>query len=321
MKKAYIIIMILIVVFSISGYLGYNKYKEFTQTRPIEFKQIVVNNETINYTKYEITHSFSNGKIKQQHNKSADQEVQRLTVKDNKLNIQSDSEVEITIKGGTSTIFEGSALDLEKFRFEKPDEYLVTVRQTYQDKYGTGFVGYIVFLDVQSDPKVTISNEKPKQGELVKIEVTGTYKDTNVSVKGEFLPSHTFYNDKGNIEVYIPITYYKPAEPYNMSISVGEKEIPFTLDVQKADFTQLHFTVDESVSNSTVNSAAANTEYRNKIHPLYKTMDSNKYWNGKFIKPIQEKRISSTFGQERYVNNAKTPQRHSGIDYAAPDYW
>ncbi|MEG1049959.1 MAG: M23 family metallopeptidase, partial [Oscillospiraceae bacterium] len=89
-------------------------------------------------------------------------------------------------------------------------------------------------------------------------------------------------------------------------------------EVKSAQFTELHFNVEEEVTSSTVNSAAANQEYREKIHPLYHTRSEEKYWSGAFIKPVQETRITSTFGQKRFVNNSKNPERHSGIDYAAP---
>ncbi len=321
MKKAFKIgiILLLLLVLSLAGYIG---YQEYIETRPIEIADIIVNSNRINHKSYHIIHHFFNGKITNQRNYVDTKEImQTLIVKDNKINIESRAEVDIKIKALSTeeVVFNGTGSQLQEFIFDKQDTYLIEASQKYQDQYGDGRVDYIFSADVQKSPQINISNEKPKQGELVKVEVTGVFKDTSVSVEGEFIPSNSLYNDKGNIEIYIPITYYKNAQPYDMQIKIDDEVTPFTLDVQKEQFTQLHFTVSESVTNSTVNSDSANIEYRNKIHPLYKTRDENKYWEGKFIKPVEEKRISSTFGQERYVNNAKTPTRHAGIDYAAPE--
>lgn len=321
MKKVYIIIIVLIAVLSVSGYISYNKNQEFMNTRPISIDEIQINNQKISYMEYNITHEFSKGKFKKQRNFVNQKEImQTINIKDTKLNINSNSDfnVRITSTSNNEVIFEGNNNKLNDFAFSKKDSYLINVIQNYKDDYGKGKVKYIFKVSVDETPTIHISNEKPKQGELVKVDVNGIFDDTNVKIEGEFIPSNSFYNN-GKKEIYVPITYYKDAIPYKMKVLVNDVAIPFTLDVQKEQFSQVHFTVDQTVTNNTVNNANANIEYRNKIHPLYKTRDENKYFEGKFIKPVEEKRISSTFGQERYVNNAKTPSRHSGIDYAAPE--
>ena len=75
------------------------------------------------------------------------------------------------------------------------------------------------------------------------------------------------------------------------------------------------FDVPESVTSATVDSAAANEEFRRLVHPLYKTFDEQQYWSGLFVMPC-DGRITSEFGLKRYINNAKTPSRHAGIDIA-----
>ncbi|WMJ22358.1 M23 family metallopeptidase [Paludicola sp. MB14-C6] len=321
MKKAYkISVFVLIVAILITSIFGYQNYQKYTKTRPINVNGILVNKELVACKSYEVTHSFLNGVIQRKRNFIDSKEImQQITVKGNKLIIETDAEVTIKDTKFQKEIFKGTTEALKDFVFTKQGTYMVKAQRNYNDKYGKGIVHYEFLAEITESLEIHLSNEKPKQGELVKLEVLGTFPNSKVAVKGDFLPSHSFYNKDGIMELYIPITYYKPAQSYDMKLQVNDTIYPFTLDVQKEKFTQLHFTVSESVTNSTVNSDAANIEYKNKIHPLYKTMDSNKYWVNYFIKPIQETRISSAFGQERYVNNATTPTRHSGIDYAAPE--
>lgn len=321
MKKIYTISVIVLVIAILTfGVLGYRNFERYTQTRPINIEKITVNGMPISYRSYDITHSFLNGAIKKQRTYYDTKDIlQQIELKGNQLVVDQNVQLTISESDSNKQVFQGTSQELQQFVFSTQGDYLVHATQNYQDTYGVGVVDYEFAVIVKENPQIKISNEKPKQGELVKLDISGVFSNTKLSLEGEFLPSHSYYNPKGIMELYIPITYYKPAKEYEMKLQVGDTTIPFTLDVQKENFTQLHFTVDSSVADSTVNSADANIEYRNKIHPLYKTMDSNKYWEGAFIKPINEKRISSTFGQERYVNNSKTPTRHAGIDYAAPE--
>ncbi|MEG2192299.1 MAG: M23 family metallopeptidase [Oscillospiraceae bacterium] len=202
----------------------------------------------------------------------------------------------------------------------------VKVQLPKSEKYrGSGQLSYIGEIVFDPQVRVKYSNPTPVQGELVTVEIQNILQDCTVKVGSKtFMPSAVYYDIKNSKAIfYLPITYYQPAGDYPISVNVTNGgmnyESEITLSVQPYEFSTISFNVDEETSSSTVNSAAANKEYREKIHPLYHTKDENIYWHNKMIKPVAEKKVSSQFGQKRFINNSKTPQRHSGIDYAAPE--
>lgn len=182
---------------------------------------------------------------------------------------------------------------------------------------GHGEMVYNFFVDVNPQLKINFDKDNIKQGDLVRVEIENIFMDDMLEVKSDFKISN-IAREEQKAYFYIPINYFKAAQRYDLDIIINGESFLNRYEVKEADFTVIRFTMDESVSSSTVNSAAANQEYREKIHPLYLTRSEEKYWSGAFIKPVQETKISSTFGQKRYVNNETTATRHSGIDYAAP---
>lgn len=194
----------------------------------------------------------------------------------------------------------------------------IFVNMPYSDRISGEFT-YTFAIDVPY-PQVTFSNLDPVQGELVIGYVQGILPGDAITVDSPvFSSSGIYYTDNGSAMFYIPITYYQPTGDYNINVNINDELLSeTTLSVKKFDFSVISFDVDEETSAATVESRRANAEYRREIHPLYYTKDENLYWNGVMVKPVEETRISSEFGQIRYINGSKTPERHSGIDYAAP---
>lgn len=77
-----------------------------------------------------------------------------------------------------------------------------------------------------------------------------------------------------------------------------------------------YLTIDKNVASSTRNDAAYE-EYAKYFTPMRDASIDEKLWDGTFIQPV-EGRISTEFGEMRYVNGSLTSYRHSGIDIAAP---
>ena len=183
-----------------------------------------------------------------------------------------------------------------------------------------GSLTYRFALQTTGQPSVAVSDSRPVQGGLVSVEINGLFANDEISIDSPvFSPSGITRDRRAHsAQFYLPVTYYQPAKQYLISVKAGEKVFDFTLDVQRYDFSTISFTMDRQTSARTVESRRANNEYRQLIHPLYYTKEETVYWDGSMIKPVQETRISSEFGQIRYINNSTVPERHSGIDYAAP---
>ena len=249
-----------------------------------------------------------------------DHEYQKLQWDDANIPIKIafPSHIEVTDENNT-VIYSGVGTD--NITVKKNGIYHFNVKtdiSSIHDYRGYGNFEYNFDVEVKTVAKISFSQDKIYQGDLLRVTVDNIFADNSLSVKCAFTPS-AIVKKENSAFFYIPITYYKAEGSYPLSIMVDDVSYDVPIVVNPAKFSTVHFTVEESVSSSTVNSAAANKEYREKIHPLYKTRSDQQYWEGSFIKPVTEKRISSTFGQKRFINNSKTPERHSGIDYAAAE--
>ncbi len=245
-------------------------------------------------------------------------EIPVFEIKSNEFTMDIDGEYTLRIVFEDSEVFSGE--DISLYSFDKVGQYYISLTTQGEIEGSFTVYDYDFIVSLTEEPVLNISNTSPLQGELVKVDISGIFNDYAVEIDCHFSPSSHIFKDN-TVTFYIPITYYAQAQDYPLSFTLkqGEEVIhsfDTVLEVAKDEYETISFTVDESVENSTVNSAAANQEYRDTIHPLYYTKDENLYWEGNFIKPTQETRISSGFGQYRYINGVLS--RHSGIDYAAP---
>lgn len=174
---------------------------------------------------------------------------------------------------------------------------------------------YLFHVDVDPQPIISLSNLKPSQGGLVLIDIENVSKSTEIEVISNFKPS-AIYRTEHSAQLYLPMAYQSEAKNYDLQIVIGEDVFDYALDVQTYAFKESHFTVPVSVSSGTVGNQDAVKQYRDAIYPTYVSYVEEVYWEGPFVLPVEGARISSTFGEKRFVNNATNPTRHSGIDYA-----
>jgi hypothetical protein len=174
---------------------------------------------------------------------------------------------------------------------------------------------YLFHVDVDPQPIINLSDLKPTQGGLVLIDIENVSKTTEISVVSNFKPSAIFRTSH-SAHFYLPMAYQSEAKNYGLSIVIGDETYQYALDVQTYAFKESHFTVPVSISSGTVGNQDAVKQYRDAIYPTYVSYVEEVYWDGPFILPVEGARISSTFGEKRFVNNATNPTRHSGIDYA-----
>ncbi len=102
----------------------------------------------------------------------------------------------------------------------------------------------------------------------------------------------------------------------NLSDSIKSYEIyEIIVGVLNKDFPIQYLTVSEELDESTRNDEAYE-EYDKYVGAVRKTNTPVKMWDGVFLKPV-EGMITTEFGMRRFVNDAPTSYRHSGIDIAA----
>lgn len=129
--------------------------------------------------------------------------------------------------------------------------------------------------------------------------------------------SYPFYDgDDVKVAIY-PLSYTLTGRLCNFYIkdSTGNILAQTEVNIIDKDFPIQYLTVSSEIDSSTRNDEAY-AEYDKVIGPVRKTNTPEKFWEGTFLKPV-EGRITTEFGMRRFVNNAPTSYRHSGIDIAA----
>lgn len=170
-----------------------------------------------------------------------------------------------------------------------------------------------------SAPKASISSTSIDPGETLFITVSGVKDIKAVTVKNDFGFSVRLSADPSRENTYIgflPVSYFTAKGSYNITVSGGGlSTATFTVAVSGKQFETQYLTVDEGLANSTINNDEASKEYREVIWPQKEKFDSKRYFDGRFILPVQGG-INTQFGMVRYTNGVAGP-RHDGVDLDA----
>ncbi|MEG2144478.1 MAG: M23 family metallopeptidase, partial [Oscillospiraceae bacterium] len=126
-----------------------------------------------------------------------------------------------------------------------------------------------------------------------------------------------YKDENGLMLALIPIKYTHNPGSYYVSVSLDGVKTDLPVEVLKTDFPVVDIEVDDEVKEETIESKTANDEYMTKVQPLKAVNRDKVLWQGKFMPPLKEYRITSEFGEIRTVNGAPS-DRHGGLDMAAP---
>lgn len=174
---------------------------------------------------------------------------------------------------------------------------------------------YVFKVNVLFEPLISLPKLNVQQGDILYFEIKHVPLDSEISVQTSFSVSEIYQKDN-MISFYIPMWYAAKAQEYPLIIHLNDERFDYVIDLLNYEFKELHFTVASSTVSSTVGNPDAITQYREVIYPTYTSAESEVYWQDNFNLPVIDARISSYFGDKRYVNDASVPTRHVGIDYA-----
>lgn len=177
------------------------------------------------------------------------------------------------------------------------------------------YTKYQFTVNVNLEPIIQLPNLDSSQGQILYFQIDNVPRDSQISIVSDFSESNIYQKDN-TIIFYIPMWYAAEVKEYPLSIHLNNKVYDYIIDLNEYEFRELHFTVPTSTVTSTVGNPNAAPEYREIIYPTYESAIDEVYWEGNFIMPVFDARISSYFGDMRFVNDATVPTRHVGIDYA-----
>lgn len=226
----------------------------------------------------------------------------------NELDVRDTTAVTVTYPDSHTSTFMGS----QTLAFEDNGEVLIELDDS--DERGSRFHTEFKVL-VDTAPQVNFSSLSPTQGDVLIIEITNLRLDSTISITGDFIPSAVLQTGH-EARFYLPMEYRKAAKIYPITLTLNGKSTEVSLDLQPYDFHKDYFNIDPNLIKATSGNPEAVNQFKAVIYPLYETAAPLEYWQGNFILPVGDVRISSGFGDMRFINGSTNPTRHGGIDYA-----
>jgi len=194
-------------------------------------------------------------------------------------------------------------------------DYIFKVKSNHQkETHITKTVKYQIIFNRK--PVFELSHDAIKQGHFLTI--TGKYVtlDEIQSIDTLIIEEIDFYENGHEVVAYIPIHARTKPAVYDIKIETENKyEHLYSVKIIDQEFKTQYLYVTPSTMASTSN-AAAYAEYNNYFHPVRKISSEKKFYDENFIMPLKA-RITTEFGEGRYINDAATSYSHSGLDLAA----
>ncbi|MBF4693557.1 M23 family metallopeptidase [Fusibacter sp. Q10-2] len=174
-------------------------------------------------------------------------------------------------------------------------------------------------LTIQIDRPIKVSLEKDQieQGGYNTLLVQ--YASETDAFVAEQLPYDIqFFKDENNLKAILYADYRTQVGnyPFVIKASSDDRIFPLEFKVKSRKFHIQQLIIDETVAATTKNDTA-NAEFSQKYSPLRMQSSDADLTDGDYILPTKG-RLSTEYGETRYVNGSPTFYRHSGLDIAAP---
>ena len=169
-------------------------------------------------------------------------------------------------------------------------------------------------------PRIFTGRNTLQQGEVFAIRLENIPAD--IRPVADTVLGMSIFTPTGEGEWFaaVPIGNTRAPGTYSVSVTAGDVSWEKEVIVTAYNFTRQYLTLNvQNPAISAANSPEAFAEYRERIPPLFDTYDTEIYWSGTFLRPVEGGRISTPFGAIRITNNnTANPRHHWGIDIAVP---
>lgn len=247
----------------------------------------------------------------------------KLTIKftqqpdDLKINVYHNNEILKTIKS-----FDELNQCLSKDGDYKFEVEAIWNQNDNKDYYGSCILSNSFTVDMDASVKILSKNNYP--GDILITLVQNLNKDETVKLSTDVVnvKVQTYpYEDTDSQISFMPINIWTATGTYKLTAVYNEgteKERidTMTFAVSNKDFPVQYLKISDEVSNSTRNDKSYE-EFAEFVKSERSKSCNEKLWEGKFIMPL-EGRMTTDFGEIRYVNDEIDSSRHSGLDIAAP---
>lgn len=162
------------------------------------------------------------------------------------------------------------------------------------------------------------STKRLVQGDMLELTVYYAESLDELYIEQSLFEEFQWYEQDGIIRGYIPSNYNTKPGIYEIQYGNWLKGTHFTSEVEVVEHNYhiQHLTIDPKIEQQTRNEAAYQ-EFAKYFTPVREQSAQQRYYSEPFIFPAKG-RLTTEFGQTRYVNGSPTSSRHSGLDIAAP---
>ena len=209
-------------------------------------------------------------------------------------------------------------LEIPLFPFNGQHEYALTLgwegsHQPYRGTASTQFT-----LDMELPLVFEPPGPMAVQGEMLTFRARHVPEGAEVVLEQNLTGGNiTLYPLEDGYIAYFPTHYGNQPGEYHLTYGLaGEALSTSTLNLLPRDFHIQYLTISTAVEAATRNEEAAAMTAR-YFTPSRDHSAPERYYTQDFVIPVQG-RLTTEFGETRYVNNAPTSYRHSGLDIAAP---
>ncbi|MFA9379923.1 MAG: M23 family metallopeptidase [Acetanaerobacterium sp.] len=224
----------------------------------------------------------------------------------------------VTVTRDDTTVFSGTLEELLAFRMSGGGRYEYEITAVWSEAalsscYGNALYRFCVDYAPKAGFEISTTSSDP--GETIVIYATGL-ADEEITVTSPFNFEARFFDYDGMRVCLFPLSYHNDIGSYTLELSAEGAYAKYEITLNDKKFEIQNLTVDDDVTDNTIDNSGANAEFDRIIQPLKAVRDDTKYFEGEFIRPASGE-ITTEFGAIRTVNNSADSTRHSGIDIAA----
>ena len=185
--------------------------------------------------------------------------------------------------------------------------------QDYRGEYRASFP-----VKVELPPVFIAPGPMVVQGELAAFYALHMPEGVTPLLETDMAANVSFYPYEDGYVAYIPTHYGTSPGEYAFTYGLPGQDLAETqVRVVTREFHIQYMTIDPGTQAATQN-AEAYAQYNRYFPPSRQVSSPERYYSEPFVLPVGYSRLTTEFGQTRYVNNSPTASRHSGLDMAAP---
>lgn len=198
-----------------------------------------------------------------------------------------------------------------------------TYKYVLLSKYDNDFLNYLneysFTIDIKGREFMSVPNFNFRQGDLVPVNVENCFNG-EYFIKASHMKEDlkVFLANNKNIAL-VPIPSYYGKDKIEVELYKKNKDEMLSkadINVAVRDFEVQNLTIRKSAQKLKTRDRLR--EDREKLRKAKSVSNDTPYFTGKFIYPVKDYRVTTSFQAIRSVNNGSRTYRHSGIDMAKP---